>query len=1069
MAIGTPAVLSTATANSHTVTSTSFTPTANALLVVDYGAHIIGVTGSTPTCVDSSGLTWTLGYSGLRDPGTTTSRQRVACWTARAPASPVAMTVTCTCTSTITAGNRSLVSVREVTGASATTNSATAVSASGRAAPVLPATPAASSIVLQASAMFGANPVAPPSGSVESSEILAATNFTLETSYATAPAAATWTYPVNGNAGCVGGGIEIAAATSGSTAGFTENVTPTDSVGSVGVAVSLGFTEIATATDSTGPAQIPSDTSPENPAGVWVGAAAAWKMPGGTDSKGINALTVSGITATTLNGAPAGTFTAASYARRNVPTFAAMAALTVETTVQATTVGGRIFRIGSDTVAKCIVWVETTGEITLARTVGANTQTSVTAAGVGTTALQHITAIFPANGNHVLYINGALVGLTHTGTAINGSLSIASDDVVSIGDPPVTGSTGFIGKIGRTVLWPLAFTATRATASFRHNFDPRRWVGIGGEDQAGDTNHAPVAVPTRFDGTTAVATTINVRPRSYDPDAGDTISIQGTPTTTSGTVSVTGGNLVITSAAAFTGELQVSFQLGDGSTKRSSSKVYGTIAAPTTSMVCVDDPNLVVTEDTAKTLNVLANDTPATGTTVISVTQPATTAGRVTIPAGGDEVLFTPVTDYTGPFSFTYTAKHTASNTTDTATVSGRVEEANAMPWWRALKNRTKLSGRTDNGVFFGSSYMENGSNFDAHRRQYETLVCKLDCFNGNYFEDKPSENNQPGWVDSQTYTTRRMFGGPLFSASGRNTTIDPDGQLNFKKGQFGEGWYNLPAGTLLSYSLDFIGYDRRTSGGDHSIWGEIWNGTRGLWDEDYINLGARLGKLFDALPSDTNSLNPKGHTSEYFFIRMFHENNQTNYYQVPPAQKLNYKRAAERIITKVRQGANLSGNHHGDKIRFGHAPAHGQTLGDYGDYLSWCPDNVDFLSVSWHPNQSCTTEQKCKDYNRDTSTGDVKAKDVLEACITAGKPAAFPEHEPRHDNCPMAGTVYRDFHALINEARYKDYVLYVAEYWTKYGLKIDGTELTSETAKAQWNDYRKAIIDLCGGPNKTT
>lgn len=88
--------------------------------------------------------------------------------------------------------------------------------------------------------------------------------------------------------------------------GLSESVTPGDSCGAPIVAVEVGLTESVTPGDLTS-ALIPGDTTPENPAGVWTGAAASWKLPSGIDSKGQNSLTVSGLRAATIKG-PGATF-----------------------------------------------------------------------------------------------------------------------------------------------------------------------------------------------------------------------------------------------------------------------------------------------------------------------------------------------------------------------------------------------------------------------------------------------------------------------------------------------------------------------------------------------------------------------------------------------------------------------------------------------------------------------------------------------------------------------------------------------------------------------------------------
>lgn len=336
MAIGTPSVLRTASASAATVTTASFTPAAGALLKVDYGCRCVGSVPGAST-ISGGGLTWTPVYEDMRDPGGTGNRIRLSGWTATATGA--AMTVTCAASGS----SRSLVAVTEITGAQLRQPAGTDVNGAGHPAPALPAASLADSVILAAIVGTGST-YSPSAGFTELSETLVGTDFVLETEWDTGVVITGITWPtISGNQGCVGAIMELEPSTAAGVGGFTETMALSDTVGSVGVAVSAGFTEAATTGDSVGSLGTPSNTSPENPPGTWSAAAASWKLPAGGDSKGINALTASGISATTLQG-PAGTFLANSYARRTAPTFTALSALSVETWVQPTAFG-RIFRI----------------------------------------------------------------------------------------------------------------------------------------------------------------------------------------------------------------------------------------------------------------------------------------------------------------------------------------------------------------------------------------------------------------------------------------------------------------------------------------------------------------------------------------------------------------------------------------------------------------------------------------------------------------------------------------------------------------------------------------------------
>jgi hypothetical protein len=443
MALGTPTLLRAAGASAATVTTASFTPTAGALLVADFGARIGGADGGAPTISSTPSLTWTQAYLGSRNLGNAaTTRTRLACWTATA-ASAVATTVTCGSTGAA----RSTVAVREITGASVTTNADDATAGGGRPVITLPTAPATTSIIFAAMAVTGTNAIRPPPDFTEQSETLIGTDWYLQTVSSAVPPPTTWQWPADDNLAAVAGAVEISAATVGGTGGFTESLTLADTVGSVGVAVSAGLTEASGVSDTVGTLLTPSGTSPENPVGVWTSAAASWKMPTGADGKGVNSLTATGVSATTLNGMPAATFAATSIVRR-----ATLPAFTIETWVQPTAFG-RVLRIGSATLlsgAKVEVNILATGAYQLMRKIGANTQTSVSAASIAVVGTaQHVVAAFPANAEHALFINGNVVDLTSTGANINANLVIASGDEIALGGTnAVVPASGLAWKSG---------------------------------------------------------------------------------------------------------------------------------------------------------------------------------------------------------------------------------------------------------------------------------------------------------------------------------------------------------------------------------------------------------------------------------------------------------------------------------------------------------------------------------------------------------------------------------------------------------------------------------------------
>jgi hypothetical protein len=102
-------------------TSSSFTPDANQLIVVSFSSTQAASTDPSTVTVSNSGtgLTWTLVSEFLYKPGGTT-RCRLSIYAAKAPASPVAMTVTGTYSAAITG---CIINAFQVTGSNVATGS----------------------------------------------------------------------------------------------------------------------------------------------------------------------------------------------------------------------------------------------------------------------------------------------------------------------------------------------------------------------------------------------------------------------------------------------------------------------------------------------------------------------------------------------------------------------------------------------------------------------------------------------------------------------------------------------------------------------------------------------------------------------------------------------------------------------------------------------------------------------------------------------------------------------------------------------------------------------------------
>jgi hypothetical protein len=125
------------------VTGPSFTPTANAMLLVPVGRRVGTAVPNAPTISSAPALTWRQVFTGFRD-SATGSRLRLSLWAARVGASPVAMTIT----STAEAGPKTGFLVDEILGSvepPALTNTGTAENGDGDPAPSMAEAPEAGS------------------------------------------------------------------------------------------------------------------------------------------------------------------------------------------------------------------------------------------------------------------------------------------------------------------------------------------------------------------------------------------------------------------------------------------------------------------------------------------------------------------------------------------------------------------------------------------------------------------------------------------------------------------------------------------------------------------------------------------------------------------------------------------------------------------------------------------------------------------------------------------------------------------------------------------------------------
>ncbi len=192
------------------------------------------------------------------------------------------------------------------------------------------------------------------------------------------------------------------------------------------------------------------------------------------------------------------------------------------------------------------------------------------------------------------------------------------------------------------------------------------------EEDDDPVNKSPVAVDDAV--TTPEDSTITLDPLANDSDPdGDPLSLVGTPTSAEGgTVTVNpDGTIDYTPPADFNGTDTISYTVTDPDGATDTATITVTVTPVNDAPVAVDDAD-TTDEDTAITIDVLANDTDVDGDTltISSVADPANGTAEIV----NGKIVYTPNAGYFGTETFEYTVTD-PDGLTDTATVTVTIEE----------------------------------------------------------------------------------------------------------------------------------------------------------------------------------------------------------------------------------------------------------------------------------------------------------------------------------------------------------------------------------------------------------
>jgi len=174
---------------------------------------------------------------------------------------------------------------------------------------------------------------------------------------------------------------------------------------------------------------------------------------------------------------------------------------------------------------------------------------------------------------------------------------------------------------------------------------------------------------------------------SSAPDQNETITIvaNGFTQPTNGTVTLSSsGEVLYTPNADFFGQVSFTFTITDDNAtdpRTATATVVVVVTNTNDDPTANDDPDLVVTENTsANVLDVLANDSsapdPAENLTITGVSN-VTAGATVTVAGDGKSVLYTPVANFLGTDTFTYTI---SDGNGGTASATATVEVVDFIP-----------------------------------------------------------------------------------------------------------------------------------------------------------------------------------------------------------------------------------------------------------------------------------------------------------------------------------------------------------------------------------------------------
>jgi large repetitive protein len=258
-------------------------------------------------------------------------------------------------------------------------------------------------------------------------------------------------------------------------------------------------------------------------------------------------------------------------------------------------------------------------------------------------------------------VDGNPLSVTGVGNATHGTVSLSNGNIT------FTPAANYNG--------PASFTYTvsdgqggSSTATVNVNVTAVNDAPVAGNDAVTTTEDTPLVLASSA-----------LLGNDSDVD-GNPLSVTAVGNATHGTVSLSNGNITFTPAANYNGPASFTYTVSDGQGGTATATVSVNVGAANDAPVASND-SVTATEDTPLVLSpatLLGNDTDPDGNTLSISNVGGATHGTVAIDGAGN-VVFTPVANYNGPASFTYTVSDGQGGTA-TATVNVSVTAVNDAP-----------------------------------------------------------------------------------------------------------------------------------------------------------------------------------------------------------------------------------------------------------------------------------------------------------------------------------------------------------------------------------------------------